>query len=179
MKPLQRAAVAPSLVAAGLYLLAAVVGSRWEADMFPVVDDFRIDRIDRAGAFVAFEGEMRKRRDCAFIAASMHVGDPWDASAPRERLALQFDDRAAGSITRERGWQRFGPFRVSRPTKDVGPLLFLGVTHRCHPFWETRAIYFHAEPCRFFGLTLSRTNAPLTPFERGCSARYGMLSRRF
>jgi hypothetical protein len=123
-------------VAATLLLL------RYETRFAPVVTDFRMTRVGATADAVTFTAELRKARDCEFVAFDLLVGDPWDSAKPRERLEMRFDVPGSGSENLEPGRQGIGPFTISRPRTEAGPVAFLRVRHRCHPFWITEGVYY-------------------------------------
>jgi hypothetical protein len=128
---------------------AILLSIRYETRFLPVVTEFEITARTAGPTAVALVAEVSKARQCAFVGADMLVGDPWDSAQPRERLRLQFQT-GDGSDTLEPGRQRIGPFTVSRPLTEAGPMAFLIVRHRCHPLWITEGIYFVESRDRLF-----------------------------
>jgi hypothetical protein len=154
--------------ATGLGLFAAasaatiLLSMRYEAALLPVVTEFEVDRISATADSVTLRASVAKARSCAFLGLDMMVGDPWDSARPRERLTVRFDT-GDGSQTLEPGRQPIGPFTVSRPVTDAGPMAFLIVRHRCHPLWVTEGVYFMAQRDALF-------RQPEAPISSPCGA---------
>ncbi len=123
-------------------ICATLMLLRYETSFAPVITDYRMTRVAATAEAVTFTAELRKARDCEFVAFDMLVGDPWDSAKPRERLEKRFDEHDSGSESLEPGRQRIGPFTIRRPRTGAGPVAFLRVRHRCHPFWVTEGVYY-------------------------------------
>ena len=132
------------------FLVAAVMAvavatpqlERWEPHWFPVIEDFRVRSVEADGEFIVIAGDMVKARDCDFVSLSFYAGDPEEPKLMRERLDVAFLDQPVDAdVTREPGRQIWGPWRLHQPRTAIGPRVFMRVTHRCHPFWNTSAVY--------------------------------------
>jgi hypothetical protein len=125
---------------------------RYEAKFFPVVRDFRILEFRQEADSVLIDGDMRKVRDCGFVEVVFYVGSAEHDDMPREMLGVEFLDQKTGApISREPGYQPWGPWRIGRPRTLSGPDIFMRVTHKCHWLYPTKGIYYIAKRARFFG----------------------------
>lgn len=132
-------------MAAFFAMTALPVIDRYEARVFPVVEDFRITQWRNVAGGVLISGEMRKLRDCRFVELVFYAGDATDPQTPREMLFVEFLDGApAGTATREPGRQPWGPWFVRAPKTAAGPDVFMRVTHRCHEAYDTHGVYLRA-----------------------------------
>lgn len=122
-------------------MIAAVFGpllQRNEAAFLPVVEEFRITDAEQEEDAVILSGDMEKRRDCEFVSLTFYAGDPNEPQLARERLHVEFLDQPEDAdATRLEGRQSWGPWRLYRPRTEIGPMVFMRVTHSCHPFWPT------------------------------------------
>lgn len=140
------------LLTLGALLTAASVGARYESRLLPVVPDFRVERIDDEGARVSVSGAMTKRRDCRFVGLNLYVGDPDDPDSPRERLRFRFlDTHGDGSPNRLPGAQGWGPWLIEKPTRVLGPVVFMRVIHVCHPLYDTSSVIVIGPATEMFG----------------------------
>jgi len=125
---------------------------RYEAEVFPVVRDFRVLENVPRGDSVLISGDMRKVRDCNFVEVVFYVGSAQHEDLPREMLSVAFMDSASAKpTTREPGFQPWGQWRIGRPNTLAGPDIFMRVTHKCHWLSYTKGIYFIAKRAEFFG----------------------------
>jgi hypothetical protein len=118
---------APALGVAIVVLLAAQLEERF----MPVIEDFKVTRIERTDAGWRAWGTYRKQRVCELV--STNVVAYGDGPA---KLLLQVKpfDAPVGLI-------EWGPYDI--PAAKV-PFTRVQVisTHRCHPLWAQQAVYF-------------------------------------
>lgn len=109
----------------------------WLDRYFPVVDPFIVatTRCDEAEC-VKIDGWLEKRRDCKFVEIYGRIVSP---GQPMPRIVeVEFMDRPQKqSVSRPTGQQLWGPWLVRATPGDI---VELRSTHRCHPFWDTKAV---------------------------------------
>lgn len=116
--------------------------SSYEARLFPVVRDFEITAIEPRDSTVAVSGRMRKVRDCRYLGLVAYAGDYRNSDALRERLFVRYlDHPAERAVSREPGYQNWGPWEIARPGTVSGPHLWIRVTHDCNRLFETTGVY--------------------------------------
>ena len=143
-------------VIAALILASTGLGflSRYETALAPVLSDFDVLRIEPVHDSVLLSGRMRKQRACAYRSLVAYVGDYRDPDHESERVHVRFLDIPAESDpTRATGLQHWGPWRVTRPKAVTGPDVWIRITHRCNPLYETTGVYLVTDAVTVFGET--------------------------
>lgn len=147
-------AVSFYIAMAGLLAMAALpLMDRYEAQVLPVMDEFRVLERTSVEGGVMISGDMRKRRDCRFVELVFYAGDVSDRQSLREMLFVQFLDVPHGVYTsREPGRQPWGPWFLRAPRTAAGPDVFMRITHRCHKAYDTHGVYLREPRDSLFDL---------------------------
>lgn len=123
--------ILPIFIAAFLLL-----SLRWmEYTFMPVVKDFHLTSIERAGGYVIMQGYMRKVRNCKYVGISVEGLTP----SGHVDLPLRFLDAniVNDNTTRPQGTQNWGPWKVIIPASPNILALDFHSIHSCHLAWET------------------------------------------
>jgi hypothetical protein len=118
---------APALGVAIVVLLAAQLEERF----MPVIEDFKVTRIERTDGGWRAWGTYRKLRVCELV--SSNVVAYGDGPA---KLLLQVKpfDAPLGLI-------EWGPYDIPAASTPFTRVQVIS-THRCHPLWAQQAVYF-------------------------------------
>lgn len=116
---------------------------RFESRLFPVYADFSVVETVRIEGGLRLAGLFFKARDCQLVERSFYAADPRDPDTPLHFLSAHFFDQPdAGSVTHAPGSQVWGPWLVNAAHVPSGTNVYMRVTHRCHPFYNTTSRHF-------------------------------------
>lgn len=126
------------LVVFGLLLwpLLSTIGPRAEGQVFPVVDEVSITKVEPLFDESHVYGSARKRRDCKFVHIEWSLGSERKASVA---VAVKFLER---NKIRGEGYFDFGPWALRLEPEEITRNSFAYVWHRCHPFWDTMTKFY-------------------------------------
>lgn len=124
-----------------LVFFAEVVGGIVEGHFFPVTSRAEIREVAAAGqGLTRIWGEIRKRRDCAFVEVEWWLGVSGRRAAGAYAVAdLEFEE---GTRVRASGPFSFGPWRLQLTPEQVLNRSHAIVFHRCHAFWLTETLLY-------------------------------------
>lgn len=120
-------ATGAAIVLTGLYFM--------ETRLFPVVDDFVVERIERTPAAITFQGRLDKQRLCEFVGMTVYGITPTGDRS----LMYQFKKDIFGADVGV-GRQSWGPVSVPSIPAHFAKAEVMA-THRCHPLWLQSTVY--------------------------------------
>jgi hypothetical protein len=131
------------ILTAFLLWLLTLVGATYEGILYPVVHDFRIEKMEPKGenktwVWVSFQ----KQRDCEYIGISWYYkfDTPGLTTISRRELNIDPLNQSEGQdLNRPRGEHIDGPWEVNMSMDDIKNHSLLTTTHRCHPLYITRS----------------------------------------
>jgi hypothetical protein len=109
-----------------------------EGYFFPVVEDTKIEVVEpdpEALNWSLIEGSSLKVRDCQFLGIKWYLGHPTFGTQTGFRLLER-------SKRREPGRFSFGVWAVQLTPEQLTQNSMAVATHRCHPFWITRTVFY-------------------------------------
>lgn len=99
-----------------------------EGKFFPVVKNFKLERITEINDGIEIYGSFTKERNCNFIELQAYFNGN----------KIEFSIREDGKL-RKPGDQSFGPWFLPIKQEELSKSSIY-VVHQCHRFWETRTL---------------------------------------
>lgn len=117
----------------GMLIILSVM--KIEHEVFPVVSDFHISKLERKGDYIILSGFMHKSRDCAFVGVSAELIN----GSVRANLPFTYTTSVPDTRPTHLGTQGWGPWKIIIPSSQKNAIVSLTATHHCHVWWQTQS----------------------------------------
>lgn len=108
----------------------------YEADIFPVVEDFRVETLSNTQDGIEIHGNMVKSRECQFEDVSVYTKGVDEEYA--NLVDIVFGDKT--DSTRAPIPQNFGPWYITIPQDFSNLTIEIYATHNCNFFYQTTSM---------------------------------------